>query len=587
MKIKKRILFLGLLICVVFGGTVFISSSVSAAETEHIVSGTCGKEINYELDLSTGVLRIYGSGPMDDYKPHTKGEIAPWIERGYGLNIVKVQIEKGITYVGAYTFWGGSFKTEYDYCENLKSIEMAETVRNIGNKAFGNCKNLKSIIIPDGVEIIGAEAFSGSAVSDIQWGKSLKKINSEAFYSTNISELYLPDGLEIVGERSFSSCENLKHIKIPDNCELYQYAFKECTVLEKVLLGENCKLQGMVFGNCSSLKNVSIGKGSISVASGSGILGNTFYECINLQTIYLPDSWEFYGDKGEYFLQFEGCANLTNIQFSETNSKYKLIDKVVYSKDGSKLVYYPPALTNTEYEIPEGVTAILINAFLEQKYLEHVTIPVSVRTIEAGAFLQCRKLKNVIIPEGITELGAGVFSFCENLHSIVLPASLNFIETNDKSSLPTFNRAGLEFIYGEEGSYVQKLTEEREISDKFRQTVYCMFDADGGKVDLEKKPVIPNDRYRSLPTPVREGYDFLGWHTDSGDEITDDTIVSAEKTHTLYARWKKRMKKVMRIAMGTILKIIRQKMGNGIWKRQRYDYHFLPLFMTAAVNSLR
>lgn len=114
-----------------------------------------------------------------------------------------------------------------------------------------------------------------------------------------------------------------------------------------------------------------------------------------------------------------------------------------------------------------------------------------------------------------------------------------------------------------------------------------MFDADGGKVDLEKKPVIPNDRYRSLPTPVRKGYDFLGWHTDSGDEITDDTIVSAEKTHTLYARWKKRMKKVMRIAMGTILKIIRQKMGNGIWKRQRYDYHFLPLFMTAAVNSLR
>ena len=55
MKIRLRILFLRLLICMVFGGTVLISSSVSAAGTAQIVSGTCGEEVNYELDLSTGV----------------------------------------------------------------------------------------------------------------------------------------------------------------------------------------------------------------------------------------------------------------------------------------------------------------------------------------------------------------------------------------------------------------------------------------------------------------------------------------------------------------------------------------------------
>lgn len=539
MKIRLRILFLKLLICMVFGGTVLISNSVSAAGTAQVISGTCGEEVNYELDLSTGVLRIYGSGPMEDYMAYTEGEIAPWIEKGYGSKIVKVQIEKGITYIGAYTFWGGRFKTKYDYCENLETVEISETVTEIGAQAFSWCSNLKSIAIPNSVETIGMRAFEGTSILDIQWGSSLKKIDMEAFMYTTIPELCLPDGIEIIGERSFSSCEDLKRVIVPDNCELYYTAFEKCSALENVVIGKNCKLEGEIFKNCSSLENVSIGEGSISIASGTGIWGQTFCECTNLKTIYLPDSWEFYGDKGEYSMQFFGCINLTDIRFSETNCKYKIVDHVVYSKNGSSLVYYPLFLKETEYKIPEGVTDIFANAFNGQEYLEHITIPASVQKIGTRAFQECRKLNNVIVPEGVKELGAGIFASCKNLHSIVLPLSLSSIDTNYKNATATFNGAGLEFIYGEEGSYVQKLTEEREISDKFRQTVYCMFDADGGKVDLEKKPVIPNDRYRSLPTPVREGYDFLGWHTDSGDEITDDTIVSAEKTHTLYARWKK------------------------------------------------
>lgn len=539
METRKRILFLGLLISMVLGGTVFISSSVLAAETEQVVSGTCGEKVNYELDLSTGVLCIYGSGPIDDYKTLTKGEIAPWMEEGYGAKIIKVEIKSGVTYVGANTFRGGGYKTEYDYCENLETIEMAETVTEIGAQAFSWCSNLQSITIPDSVKTIGIRAFEGSSILDIQWGSSLEKIDMEAFMYTTIPELCLPEGLETVGERSFSSCEDLKRVVVPDNCELYHSAFEKCTTLESVVIGKNCKLQGEIFRSCSSLKDVSIGEGSISVASGPGMCGLTFWECTNLQTIYLPDSWEFYGNQGEYSMQFFGCINLTDIRFSETNSKYKIVDSVVYSKDGSNLVYYPLFLTETEYEIPEGVTAILANAFNGQEYLEHVTIPASVQEIGARAFQGCQKLNNVIVPEGVTELGTGIFVSCKNLHSIVLPASLSFIDTNYKNATATFNGAGLEFIYGEEGSYVQKLAEEREVSDKFHQTVYCLFDADGGNVGLEKKPIIPNDKYRSLPIPVREGYDFLGWYTDSGDEVIDDTIVSAEKNHTLYAHWKK------------------------------------------------
>ena len=46
--------------------------------------------------------------------------------------------------------------------------------------------------------------------------------------------------------------------------------------------------------------------------------------------------------------------------------------------------------------------------------------------------------------------------------------------------------------------------------------------------------------YTNLPTPVREGYEFLGWNTKadgSGTYISSGTTVSTNKAHTLYAIW--------------------------------------------------
>ena len=38
---------------------------------------------------------------------------------------------------------------------------------------------------------------------------------------------------------------------------------------------------------------------------------------------------------------------------------------------------------------------------------------------------------------------------------------------------------------------------------------------------------------------MREGYNFLGWYTESGDKVTDNTIMSSEVSHTLYAHWER------------------------------------------------
>ena len=48
------------------------------------------------------------------------------------------------------------------------------------------------------------------------------------------------------------------------------------------------------------------------------------------------------------------------------------------------------------------------------------------------------------------------------------------------------------------------------------------------------------DKYPSLPVPVRENYDFMGWYTDltGGSRITTSTDVTEAEPHTLYARWR-------------------------------------------------
>lgn len=523
------------------------------AETNEIVSGKCGDNVYYEFNPSTETMRIYGEGAMYDYNRYIEH---PWFREEYAADIKNVKIEEGVTSVGKEAFY--CFKNrygEYDKygCKNLTSVEIADTVTNIGARAF-NCCPIKSIGFPDGLETIGDGAFYDTSLTEIKLGSSLKSIGKEAFLSIDIQELILPSNVESIGYCCFQSCNNLKKLTVPDNyqmggyvfsyckaledvqigsnCKIGGCAFKRCDKLENIEIGSNCEVGGYAFNECTSLNNVSIGEGSIAVYDKNApAAGYIFCDCTSLKTILLPDSWEF-GEYG-YGGQFLGCTNLTDIKFSNTSTKYKVIDKVIYSKDGSKIVYYPQTLKETEYEIPDGVTAIVSGAFEGQDYLEYVTIPDSVQEIGGGAFRVCSKLNNIIVPEGVPELCDGVFARCDSLKTIVLPASLKDIAVIHKENgIGAFGGSSLNVIYAEEGSYAWEYA-----GDKFKQTIYCNFDADGGTVTPQKRPVICNDKYHKLPVPVREGYKFLGWYTESGDKVTDKTMVSSENSHTLYAHW--------------------------------------------------
>ena len=95
------------------------------------------------------------------------------------------------------------------------------------------------------------------------------------------------------------------------------------------------------------------------------------------------------------------------------------------------------------------------------------------------------------------------------------------------------------------GSYVYRVTAKNAISEATLVdqpfTVYkngevtVTFDANGGQCDTTSLDITSGETVSALPTPIREGFDFLGWFDENGGELTAETAVTADITVT--AKW--------------------------------------------------
>ena len=78
----------------------------------------------------------------------------------------------------------------------------------------------------------------------------------------------------------------------------------------------------------------------------------------------------------------------------------------------------------TDIVIPDGVTSIENDAFMECTQLTAVTLPDSLERIGANAFRECNQLVKMIIPGQVKEIGPKAFFDCINLATAVLSTNL-------------------------------------------------------------------------------------------------------------------------------------------------------------------
>ena len=85
------------------------------------------------------------------------------------------------------------------------------------------------------------------------------------------------------------------------------------------------------------------------------------------------------------------------IAVNPSNNYFKVVDGVLFSKDGTVLVWYPSSKKNFSYAIPNGVTHIAAMAFLDRCSLTSVSIPASVTNIGNNAFNGCNSLTDITV----------------------------------------------------------------------------------------------------------------------------------------------------------------------------------------------
>ncbi len=138
------------------------------------------------------------------------------------------------------------------------------------------------------------------------------------------------------------------------------------------------------------------------------------------KTISIPATVEYISGNGP----FSVCGVLKEIKVDSANEHYTAVDGVLYSKDKTELLCYPPAKTGASYAIPEGVKKIGYSAFYITE-LSEITFPSTLEEMGAFAVGSNRRLTKIDISNTkLTEIPDYAFAYCNTLSEIILPETL-------------------------------------------------------------------------------------------------------------------------------------------------------------------
>jgi hypothetical protein len=138
--------------------------------------------------------------------------------------------------------------------KNTEIINLPDTIKIIGFRAFSACYNLKTINLPNSIKRIGACAFMDCySLQKIVIPKSVKRIEESTFSGCkSLSSLVISESVYFIGEKAFSGCSSLNEIFIPQSVShIEMWAFLGCKSLRKVILTTNIDNIGNAFVGCS------------------------------------------------------------------------------------------------------------------------------------------------------------------------------------------------------------------------------------------------------------------------------------------------------------------------------------------------
>ena len=417
-------------------------------------------------------------------------------------NVVSLKVECSLQDLGF--LYVSSFSS-------LEKIEIGEGIVKLDKREFNYCKNLKSIHLPDSLEEIGDSEFLGNrALEEVYFGKGLKRIGSQAFCGCNLKSVVFPDSLEVIGDQAFCNCYDLKYVECGSGLKtITGNAFEKDFNLKEVKLNEGLEKLGFgAFNDCYSLKEVNIPttlkkieshtfcntsiNNIIIPANIEEIETNAFVyfpqkdsdieltpkNSLVRETMIIPKNEEetgitvlnpdcelrssalttsydlLYGYEGstaESYCKYNKGVRFRKLVKSDSSRElkafipmlnlYKLDDETVIlpaEVDGYPVTElgWLPCLIDKTYDLSNIKTFIIEGNVRKIDYhtieafqsLENLEIGEGITSIEYSTLTRCSDLRTIKLPDSLEVIGEDTFSHLQNLETVKLGNGLKTIE---------------------------------------------------------------------------------------------------------------------------------------------------------------
>lgn len=232
------------------------------------------------------------------------------------------------------------------------------------------------------VDVVVPAFIEGLPVTSLADGTTTNYV----FKDKSVVSVFLPDSIKKIGANAFYHRYSLKTIHLGTEIEEIGYqAFLFCTQLESIDLGHKIKkIDEYAFSYTQKVTSLSF---------------PATLETLELNAI-------------------KTAQGLASLVVSPANTYFSSLDGVLFNKDQTTLLLYPPARTGASYVVPDGTTLINASAF-SQTQVSAIQLPDSLQEIGFGAFWGSR-LTEVTIPSSVSLLSSQLFRDCTLLKTVFL-----------------------------------------------------------------------------------------------------------------------------------------------------------------------
>lgn len=141
-------------------------------------------------------------------------------------------------------------------------------------------------------------------------------------------------------------------------------------------------------------------------------------------------------------------GNLQAVHVVSDNSAYCEEDGILYNKNGTELVFYPPNRAGNTFKIPDKVVSVLEMGHnkniqtltfsknmssgphsMEESNVKKIIVPkkAKLKWLDDRTFFNCKKLTSINLPNGFEVIAKQAFEGCVSLSNIKLPKTLQEI----------------------------------------------------------------------------------------------------------------------------------------------------------------